>query len=268
MYKIFKRVIATLRVIITLKNWVKVIYNQLFKHYSDRFLLRNGIEIRFPVKQECNLLIIYEIFINKDYTKFYDVEKDDIVVDIGANVGVFTLYAVSKNCKQVYSFEPFPSNVKAIENNININHVENVTLETKAIADKEGVTKLYVVENNCGGHLIFNRNIKKNLTDYIEVDMITFPDIIKKYNLSKIDFLKIDCEGSEGYIFKTLTKDHYKIIRKIAIEFHDNVSILNHQQIISLLEDNGFATILKWNGTSKFGYIYAINNNTNSNYNL
>jgi hypothetical protein len=67
----------------------------------------------------------------------------------------------------------------------------------------------------------------------------------------------MDCEGSEGFILTSTSEEYLRRIRKIAIEFHDNVSILHHSQIKELLENLGFAVDLRWEGNGPFGYLYA-----------
>jgi hypothetical protein len=75
--------------------------------------------------------------------------------------------------------------------------------------------------------------------------------------LCKIDYLKIDCEGSEGTIFECLSEDDLRRVRKIGMEFHDNLSSLNHDEIEDRLLSAGFKTQVEWDGKSPFGYIYA-----------
>jgi len=82
-------------------------------------------------------------------------------------------------------------------------------------------------------------------------------NIMDEYSLSQIDFLKLDCEGSEGAIFASTPREYLRRIRKISLEFHDNVSSLRHEEIQRLLEDMEFQTALRWNGKSPYGYLYA-----------
>ena len=78
--------------------------------------------------------------------------------------------------------------------------------------------------------------------------------------LDRVDFLKMDCEGSEGAILLSTPADYLKRIGRLAIEFHDNVSAVAHDQIQALLEQHGFRTALRWDGASPFGFLYARQN--------
>ena len=75
--------------------------------------------------------------------------------------------------------------------------------------------------------------------------------------LDHIDFLKLDCEGGEGYILLSTPLDYLKRIRKIAMEFHDTLSPLKHEEMDRILVDAGFKTSLVWDGAESSGYLFA-----------
>jgi len=76
-------------------------------------------------------------------------------------------------------------------------------------------------------------------------------------HIDQIDFLKIDCEDSEGSILQSAPGAYLKRVRKIAMEFHDHLSELYHSDIQNILERAGFTTRLKRDTKSPSGYIYA-----------
>ncbi len=162
-----------------------------------------------------------------------------------------------KTKNKIYAFEPFPENVEFLKHNIEQNNCHNIILvDCVAISDKNGTEKLYISEIS-GGQLLFDHNIKGQLNRYIEVPSKTLERIIDENVLNQIDFLKMDCEGSEGQILKAAPIGCLERIKKIAMEFHDNVSLLNHDKIVNLLENCGFQCRLKWDGESPFGYLFA-----------
>ena len=148
-----------------------------------------------------------EIFEERIYEKFFEVEEGDIVLDIGASLGPFTYSVLSKTPKHVFCFEPceeeFPTLVK---NTIG----SPVTHIMKGISDSN-----YTVKND----KLFN-SIKGMQN---EMESITFKKFIDLYGIDKIDFLKTDCEGGEYDIF---TDENYEFIKnnvkKIAGEWHLN----------------------------------------------
>jgi len=104
---------------------------------------------------------------------------------------------------------------------------------------------------------MFDHNISGKLRDHSQLRTKTLDEILREYSIDKIDFLKPDCEGSEGHILKSDSRSCLGRINKIAMEFHDNLSPLNHDEIKKLLEDHGFSCNADWDGQSQFGYLYA-----------
>jgi autotransporter strand-loop-strand O-heptosyltransferase len=150
-----------------------------------------------------------EIFENKIYERFFEVEKGDIVLDVGASLGPFTFSILNKNPKHVFCFEPceeeFPTLVK--------NTVGNpVTHIMKGISNTNNVTQNNKLFNSVDGL-------------QTEMESITFKKFIDLYNIEKIDFLKTDCEGGEYDIFNDENYDFIKNnVKKISGEWHLNES--------------------------------------------
>ena len=143
---------------------------------------------------------IKEIYVNKIYEKFFEVEENDIVVDIGASNGIFSYSILNKNPKKCFLVEPIKKQVELIQKNIN--DYPNEVLHG-------AITDLKYIDEIQWGNMI-----EKNVKTY------TFKEYIEKYNLETIDFLKVDCEGGEYDIFKKENLEFLKKIPKIVIEFH------------------------------------------------
>jgi len=135
-----------------------------------------------PLGQYHKHSIIQEIFIDKIYEKYQEVQEGDIVLDVGASVGPFTYSILNNHPKQVFSVEPSDSEFITLTKNLQ--GKPNVTLINKGITSTNGI-----VETNM---LFGGEN---------EMLGITFKDLIKENNIDKIDFLKTDCEGGEYDIF-------------------------------------------------------------------
>lgn len=153
--------------------------------------------------------IIGEIFNNKIYDFWVEVKENDIVIDVGSSVGPFAYKCLLKNPKKIYCIEPSKSLIqKNIKNNSRffINKVRNpITFVNAAIAD-----------NSKNEVQVFG-----TLQDQNDFEVISFQDFIDDYNISKIDFLKIDCEGGE---YSILNEKYLDFIRKnvkfISCEVH------------------------------------------------
>jgi FkbM family methyltransferase len=149
------------------------------------------------------------------------VKEGDIVVDLGANIGYYTLLASKKVGKsgRVYSFEPEPENYKLLLKNLKLNNACNVIPLQKAVLNREGTIKLYLDKGNPEGHTIIplSPNSSKR---FIEVECIVLD---KYFKGRKIDVIKMDVEGAEYLVLLGMTKliDENKTV-SLFVEFSPN----------------------------------------------
>ncbi len=123
------------------KNWRDISISTIRGQRPTTVILRNGIRIDAPGDNTI-LDMVHEIFFRKAYNHAnLPIETNDIVVDIGANIGVFTLFAASRTKNTVYAFEPFPGNVEFLNRNIHTNGLDNVITHNVAVSDKIGRVK-------------------------------------------------------------------------------------------------------------------------------
>ena len=238
-----KNVVTITKSIATLfmryRNWFGVLKDISRNEATCRLHLRNGPLVEGPEDSEL-LNLVNEIFFKECYCwKDVRVGESDIVMDVGANIGVFTCYAAMKTRNTVYAIEPYDRNVKVLEANIKRNKLGNVRIINVALADKTGIADLYVAETR-GGCLLFDHNIRGKLHERVAVSVRSLGQAMDDFEIKRIDFLKIDCEGSEGFIFRSIPTDYLLRIRKIAMEFHDNVSLLKHNDIIAVQNKSKF----------------------------
>lgn len=127
------------------------------------------------------------------------IRPGDIVVDIGANIGYYTLLAAQRvgDTGRVYAFEPDPSNFALLERNVGLNGFTNVVLEQKAVSDAPGVLRLYFSHSNSGDHRIFQPEGEDRAFE--EVPAVTLDGYFEGREES-VDFVKVDTQGAEGKI--------------------------------------------------------------------
>ncbi|GAC1346442.1 MAG: FkbM family methyltransferase [Ktedonobacteraceae bacterium] len=259
------------------KNWPEVITSIVKRQETIKLVLRNGVQIEVA---ENLLWLVNEIFFNHVYNPVnLQIGDNDIVVDIGAHVGAFTLLAASITQNTVYAFEPSPQNFESLKRNIHANGLTKVIAHNSAVSDKVGTTKLILHYKTSVGNTLFEHFSPDKLEKYktsegdlafdppilgtgkpeklVEVPTTTLQDIMDRNNIQQLDFLKMDCEGSEGSILHSLPQEYLKRVKKIAMEFHDHLSVFSHDEIQKLLGEAGFITILQWDNQSAFGYLYA-----------
>ena len=178
---------------------------------------------------------------------FKQVVKDgDTVLDLGANLGYYTLLAaklVGKKGK-VYAFEPEPRNYNLLLKNIELNGYDNVIPMQKAVSNKTEVVKLFLNSEDSGAHTIRQSDSNK---EFIEVESVALDDFFKD-ELHPIDVIKMDIEGTEMAAFLGMDR----IIKgnknlKIFCEFYpaliEGVSYSAEEFAHKLLEDWHFSIL-------------------------
>lgn len=227
----------------------KILFATGFKTKTSK-IFNFGITYRRGTSDEAfikNVLINEEYFAHNFYPK-----QNDTIVDIGANIGCFTL-AVSRYNQggRIIAVEPFPSNFDLLQRNINQNRIENVVLIPAAISSRADSTTLFV-GNDTGMHsLVFDRG-----KGSIKVPALRFDSILHLLPEGKCNFLKIDCEGAEFDFLPTITSCAWSRIDKLVMEFSAPIVDWNQScptqkhillkrqygdELIRLLESNNFA---------------------------
>ncbi len=156
----------------------------------------NDIGIAYPLLKSG----IYEEYETETFKNL--LQSNTIFIDIGANIGYYTLIAASKiKDGQIYSFEPVKANYKLLTKNIKINNINNVKAFQKAISNRNGKIKIFIDGTNLGNHSLAKNNVIDK-TESTEVETIRLDSFFN--NLEEIieeDFLiKIDTQGAEGLI--------------------------------------------------------------------
>ncbi len=233
------------------KNWVELILNRLTRNNSTNIKLRNNFVISSSHDSPLSV-VMDETFILERYTQLFKIKKEDVVVDIGAHIGDFSIYAAIKGAKQIFAFEPDPTSYLDLKNNVSVNNISNIIPKNMAVSGKDGYANFYTNKINGGNSLIHFENNSKT----IRVKTISINSILNVCGIKNIDFLKIDCEGGEGLIIDAASKSTWRSIERIALEYHDNVSSIHHLKIKDIFNKLGYSVSIKSFGR-KFGYIYA-----------
>ena len=167
-----------------------------------------------------------------------ELKKGDTVIDVGANIGYFTLFfskLVGEKGK-VIAFEPDPINFDILKKNIELNKITNVELVKKGVSNKNEFMRLYKSPVS-GGHSLIKNEWGKEYTD---IQTVTLDEYFKE---QKIDVIKIDVEGFELEVIeggKKIFKNNKNI--KIISEFGGYYHKKNNPEEIypKLLHDSGF----------------------------
>ncbi len=150
-----------------------------------------------------------------------DIGKEDIVVDVGAHIGTFSLLAAKRATDgKVFAFEPLPQNFSLLKKNIELNSLNNVYAINKAVSGKQEKRKLFL--QKVKGKLFSSAAsffTEAQSPEFVEVETTTLGDILGL--TGRIDFLKIDAEGGEVEILRNLDAAIFNRIKRISLECHD-----------------------------------------------
>ncbi len=124
-----------------------------------------------------------------------------IVIDIGAHIGYFTriLSTLVGQKGRVYAFEPCSENYPVLLHNLSPGKFSNVQAFQKAVAEKESTSTLYLSPGH-SNHSLFSGYTENPANEHVETISIDY--FVKKTGIKKVDFIKIDVEGSELSVIK------------------------------------------------------------------
>ena len=199
------------------KNWnicAKLYLNQI----KDRFaILETRTNKKIKVRTDTtDFMALANIWLLEDYKiKKFEIRSNDVIVDIGAHIGIFTIYA-SQFCNngKIYSFEPVKENYDLLLNNIELNRLEQVKPFNLAVSNTNNDVTIYINDDKAA-HSVFPSSKSS-----VNVKSITLQNIFEENNISHCNFLKLDCEGAEYEILCNLPTKYFKKIDKIVMECH------------------------------------------------
>jgi FkbM family methyltransferase len=192
--------------------------------------------------------ILTEIYRDRVYDQFLKDKKDLTIVDLGANIGLWTFYAHDK-AKVLYSVEPAREHFECLATMIITNGMDNVVPIQKAVSNTNGSVRLGHSDNKTMHSLLGAVNTVVNSIvnikdakdeEYEDVQSTTLDKLFKDNGIKHVDFMKIDIEGTEVELFAGEGFDKVKDkIDVIVGEFHSWTGS-NPEQLANCLKDKGF----------------------------
>jgi FkbM family methyltransferase len=145
-----------------------------------------------------------------------------VFLDIGANVGSYTLIAAEKvgDPGRVFAFEPVSAIFNRLVENINLNGFSNVVAEQKALTNENKFVDLHIADQkNLGMSSIFHHDTESGQTE--QVSAVRLDDYLKQHQLKRIDMIKIDIEGAELFALQGMKDTLIKHKPEIFIELKE-----------------------------------------------
>lgn len=186
--------------------------------------------------------ILEEIYIKNIYAPYLYGKKDLTILDLGSNIGLFSMFA-SRFAKQIYAFEPTKETFDIGKKNIEENGITNVKLYQKAIMKDDGKVTFWHADNttmNSTMEIVTSKNADQVNKIKEEVDAVRLDTLVKEEGITRIDFMKMDIEGSECEVIGSKSFENIvPMLQSGVCEYHE-WSNVNVQQLVTTLRDYGY----------------------------
>lgn len=212
-----------------------------------------GMRSFFYVNNYESIIIIENALKNgvRNESDFLDIlfrflKSGDVVYDIGANIGIHTIFLAKRVGKKgvVVAFEPEEKNSFILRRNIEINELKNVRVFTEALGDKN--EQMYLYKNKKGGIGKYSLVKGTDRWSYKTVQVNKGDCLVSKKNLPLPNAVKIDVEGFEFPVLKGLEQTLLnKNCRIICCEIHNHLYPKNitPQDVLNYINKLGFTKI-------------------------
>ena len=174
------------------------------------------------------------------------MKQGEVLIDIGANVGMYsTLAAVGRNVR-VYAFEPESQNHSLLNQNIYLNNVsDKVTAYCVALSDTSGLSMLYLGHMDAGGAFhssgeALDFNLEPLNTPFVQgCVLMTLDQLVEEGTVPVPDHIKLDVDGFEYKVVNGMMNTiRNPTVKSVAIEL--NPALPEHQQVFRQMADLGF----------------------------
>ncbi len=233
-----------LRLIRNVSNWWLHLLVKAGLYGKDPLVFRlpNGIRVETPRRL---MHEFKEIFMEECYSRRLAPLPDrPVVVDIGANVGFFSLFVASRYPRAtVAAVEPIPGNCRQLARNIGLNPQAALQYRQAAVYGHTGSIELSfeAAEDFTTAASVFSHPASRSET--LEVACFSLADLLDEFGFDRCDLMKMDCEGAEYAALYGASAEVLARFDQMVIEVHraegpeENIASLAR-----FLAGNGFAT--------------------------
>lgn len=217
----------------------------LFKSGSVRIVERKGINFKLDISNVVDHYLYWGLEYANYETIVPHIKEANVILDIGANIGVTSLYFASINPNaRIIAFEPHPTNFKRLSENIGLNPtIQNIKTIKSALGSEETTMKMYEMdEHNPGNNQIIEEDINYPSVD---VQIKVLDDILQTEGINKVDFIKIDVEGFEYFVLKgglKMLKTNKPLLFIEIDDFHLRKQHKSPKEVIELLLSIGYTS--------------------------
>ncbi len=239
--------------------------NVMENDHTSYVLSLNKLKFYFERQFAFSQIEVYEeIFCHNGHMEHpaFIPQDGNIILDIGANHGYYSMKAKqhAPQC-MIFALEPVPETYSVLSKNIELNHLQDIQIFRNALSSECGTIKLGTcpqitaisglevdIPERKGG-------MKKQFIHEVQVPALSLKTFITKNNIPHIDILKLDVEGSEVEILKSI-RNLPAVVDRIVLEWH---SFQLRKEILTILKDASFEMVLEKHGEGEYyGEMYFI----------
>jgi FkbM family methyltransferase len=223
-------------------------------HFPFNLRLRSGETL--TLEERVDLVVFWMVFVRRHYPV---QNSDRVIVDVGANIGLFTLYAARQAPRaRIVAVEPFPETVRRLQRHLQDNRIaDRVTVLNCALAAEAGWGEM----DSADGIPSQYRRIHSEATATLNVqhrgvaaldespglpvENRTLADILELADADNVDLMKMNIHGSEYAVLMKTSDGVLRRFRRIAVQYHDlpAASNMGKTQLFSCLGENGFRLV-------------------------
>jgi len=224
---------------------INFIREEFLKYYrkkvgeEDNFIIFKG-----PVKGDDVLFHVKSIIIQDTYHVKDFVKEDSYVIDVGANIGIFSIFAAQYAKRgKIYAFEPASETFKILKENTA--YYENIEVFKLSLGNENKKGKIRIFSISKGISTLVDSSLadkfSQNFGEFIEeeVEVVKLDDFLMQNKVPKIDFIKIDVEGYELKVLEGAKETIKKYLPVIVVAvYHEPSDKVKIPQLILSINPN------------------------------
>jgi FkbM family methyltransferase len=221
--------------------------------FPHRLQLRSGETL--TLEEQTDLIIFWLVFVRRHYPVH---SSDRVILDIGANIGIFTVYAARQSpSSKILAVEPFPDSCQRLRKHLQQNRLaDRVTVLNCAVAQEAGRGEMDSADGIPSQYRRIDSEATATLNARhrgiaaleglpgVEIEKKTLADIVEEAG-GEIDFVKMNIHGSEYSVLMSTPAPLLQRLRRIAVQYHEFPAAANlgKVQLFSYLEKAGFRLV-------------------------
>jgi FkbM family methyltransferase len=253
--------VSVFKMLVGFENWPAIVPFFLGKKRKRQLRLQlRQPQVALIVRSAMDIWAVKETFLDQFYTRFgIPVEDGWTVMDIGAGIGDYAIHAAyGRPDVQLVAFEPYPGSFALLRENMTLNKMDHVQTFQQAVWSKTGQLRLDIATGEPLQIRSHNPNNPVGGDQGLTVDAVSLESALSNMNITRLDLLKMDCEGAEYEILFNTPPEILRLVERIIMEYHDLGGQQSHPVLVDFLKRQGYQVTCRENIVhADIGYLYA-----------